>query len=228
MNLDSKTLMLPGGISLEILYCPPGRFIMGSDESEPGRDTDEQRHAVQIGNGFWLGKFPVTQKQWMCVMGRNPSRIVGDDLPVVNVSYDECIAFTKRAEKSAGVGMRLPTEPEWEYACRAGTKTAYAWGDGADGKISGRQLLPVSQCYVNALGFFGMHGNVFEWCCDWYDANYGLQTGAGKRFDSERYKVVRGGSWASEARDCRSAFRSREYPDFKSHEIGFRICCDNV
>ena len=219
--------MLPGGISLEILRCPPGKFLMGSDEREIGRDSDERHHAVLINEEFWLGRFPVTQRQWVSVMGSNPSQILGDDLPIVNASFEECLAFTKIAGKLIGAEMRLPTESEWEYACRAGTRTAYSWGNSADGEFDAGHLRLVSQCRMNPWGFFGMHGNVFEWCSDWYDVDYGLGTGEAMRFNVNRYRVVRGGSWMSSKEDCRSAFRSREVPDFKSHEIGFRICCRN-
>jgi formylglycine-generating enzyme required for sulfatase activity len=223
VNIESKMLMLPGGISLEVLRCPPGRFLMGSDEGEAGRDSDERLHSVLIEKEFWLGRFPVTQQQWVSVMKSNQSHILGNDLPIVNVSFEDCLAFT-RAAGGVGIEMRLPTEPEWEYACRAGTSTAYSWGNGADGEFDVGHLRLVSQCRMNPWGFFGMHGNVFEWCSDWYDVDYGLGTGEAMRFDAKRYRVVRGGSWASSKEECRSAFRSRELPDFKSHEIGFRVC----
>lgn len=197
---------------------------MGSGGDEVGRDTDERRHVVEIGHDLWIGRFPVTQSQWESVMVGNPSRIKGGDLPIVNVSFADCLAFAKAVGEMVGENVRLPKEAEWEYACRAGTETAYCWGDNPNGGDMPNRLSPVTSCRQNQWGIFGMHGNVFEWCDDWYSANYGTEANAGMCLDAKRYRVVRGGSWASDLQDCRSAFRGREYPDLESYEIGFRIC----
>ncbi len=224
MKPKRRVLKLPGGVLLDLVLCRAGHFCMGSADDELGRDTDEQRHVVSIRRDFWIGRFPITQSQWECVMGGNPSRIKGGDLPIVNVSFADCLAFAKTVGEMVGAEIGLPKESEWEYACRAGTETAYCWGDSADGGDMPCCLSPVTSCWRNSWGISGMHGNVFEWCDDWYDANYRLEAVGGECLDVERYRVVRGGSWTSNPQDCRSAFRGREEPMSRSHEIGFRIC----
>ena len=224
MKQEYKEILLQCGMSLDFVLCRAGSFYMGSGSGEAGRDTDERRHAVAIEHDFWIGRYPVTQSQWECVMGINPSRIKDGELPIVNVSFGDCQAFANAVGEDVGVNVRLPKETEWEYACRAGTETAYCWGDNPGGGIMPTRLSPVVTCWQNQWGISGMHGNVFEWCDDWYDADYGIKTNRRVGFEVERYRVVRGGSWASDPQDCRSAFREREDADFRSHEVGFRIC----
>ena len=226
-----KTVTLPGGATMEFVWCPPGSFTMGSPESENGRNEDEMPHQVTLTEGFWLAKTEVTQKQWTSVMGNNPSEYKGDDLPVENVNWNDCMEFCKKA------GLGLPTEAQWEYACRAGSKWPFAgtgnphemcWlaGD-PDESPSGTH--PVARKRPNAWGLFDMHGNVSEWCADGYRKRLGSQavTDPKPRLD-ECYRVCRGGSWRWGASRCRSASRNRYDPDSRQfnfgrfYDLGFR------
>lgn len=129
----TKTLTLPGGATMELIYVAPGTFTMGSPSSEAGRFDDETQHQVTLTKGFWFGKYEVTQRQWRSVMGNNPSRFKGDDRPVETISWDDCQKFIQKVNARLKCGARLPTEAEWEYACRAGTTTAYSWGNALNG-----------------------------------------------------------------------------------------------
>ncbi|MBQ7188204.1 MAG: formylglycine-generating enzyme family protein [Kiritimatiellae bacterium] len=227
---EVKTLTLPGGAEMRFRWCPAGTFTMGSPESEDGRDGDETQHQVTLTRGFWLGETPVTQKQWKSVMGDNPSVFKGANLPVEEVSWNDCQEFIQKVNAALNCGARLPTEAEWEYACRAGTSGAYGgtgeldemgWYD----KNSGDKTHPVGQKKPNAWGLYDMHGNVWEWCSDWYgDYPSGSVTDpTGPSSGSSR--VLRGGSWGCNARDCRSASRGRDYPGFRDYYGGFRLLC---
>ena len=237
----TKTFVLPGGATMEMLWCPPGEFMMGSPETEEGREDDESLHRVRLTKGFWLGKYPVTQKQWESVMGNNPSHSKGDNLPVEQVSWNDCQGFISKVNALLSCCARLPTEAEWEYACRAGTTTAYFWGNALNGdkancngnypcgtKTTGQYLYkttPVGHYGVNAWGFADMHGNVWEWCADSYgdypSGNATDPTGPA----SGGNRVMRGGSWISYARGCRSASRDGRYPSLRNDDCGFRLCC---
>ncbi len=210
----SRSIVLAGDVKMEMIYCPPGQFMMGEEDSE---------HRVAITQGFWIGKFPVTQAQWRAVMGNDPSHFSGDDLPVEQVSWDDCQEFCKRI----GQGTRLPTEAEWEYASRAGTVgieeqnvDVMAWHFGNSGGCTH----PVGGKEPNAWGIHDMLGNVQEWCSDWYGEYSGdfeidpagSATGA--------LRVVRGGSWINFARYCRSAYRWSQ-PSNRYDCLGFRLCC---
>ncbi len=230
---ETKTITLPGGATMEMVWCPPGTFMMGSPAGEEGRYNNETQHRVTLTQGFWLGKTEVTQKQWKSVMGSNPSYFKGDNLPVECVSWDDCQEFCKKA------GMRLPTEAEWEYACRAGSTTAYYWGNALNGDkancdgnypcgttVKGpykQKTTPVGSYSPNAWGLYDMHGNVWEWCADWYgDYQGGAVTdptgpGAGS------HRVGRGGSWYCDASYCRSAYRGRDDPDRRYYVLGLRV-----
>ena len=231
---DVKTLTLPGGATMEMIYVGPGTFTMGSPPSEEGRDDDETQHRVTLTKGFWLGKYEVTQNQWQSVMGSNPSFFKGDaNLPVENVSWDDCQEFVRKVSDAArrqfGGGARLPTEAEWEYACRAEMSGAYAgtgrlddmgWYSGN----SGDKTHPVGQKRANGWGFYDMHGNVWEWCQDWYgdyDSNATDPSGPA----SGDYRALRGGSWGSLARFCRSADRDGDDPGYRCSCYGFRLSC---
>ena len=223
---ESKIITLPGGAAMEMVWCPPGKFMMGSPEEEEGRDNDETQHRVTLTKGFWMARTPVTQKQWKSVMGNNPSEFKGDDLPVECVSWNDCQEFCKKA----GLGLRLPTEAEWEYACRAGSTGPYAgtgeledmgWYD----YNSGYETHPVGRKSPNAWGFCDMHGNVCEWCTDWYQDDLGsaaVTDPTGPATGGNR--VLRGGSWCNSARICRSAFRFSGDPALRSSSSGFRPC----
>ena len=241
-NLPSNTF-LPSGlarkvadIDLEMLWVRPGSFIMGSPLSEPHREDDERQHTVTLTRGFWLGKYEVTQNQWEKVMGNNPSKFKGADLPVQGISWVDAMMFCKRlglAETKAdlipgGYEYRLPTEAEWEYACRAGTTTAYAFGGSLTpnsanfGKILG-QPSRVGTFPANAWGFHDMHGNQFEFCYDWYGsyAESALSDPVGPGTGTDRVK--RGGVWIFDNFHCRSAGRSRNPPNYSSSGLGFRV-----
>ena len=232
-------IALPGGGEMEMLWCGPGEFVMGSPENEEGRRDEEKQRRVRLTKGFWLGKSPVTQRQWQCVMGNNPSQFKGDDRPVECVSWLDCMEFIRRVNVGKGYGVRLPTEAEWEYACRAGTETPFSWGSALNGdraNCDGRfpygaarggayagGTTPVGQYGANPWGFFDMHGNVWEWCSDWYGSKCGNEDPAGPACGTAR--IRRGGSWFNGASDCRSAFCDYSDPSDKSNRTGFRLCC---
>jgi uncharacterized protein (TIGR02996 family) len=233
-------LKLPGGVSLKMALIPPGSFWMGSPEGEG--DGDEQpRHRVTLTQGFYLGVYPVTQAQWQAVMGSNPSRFKGEHRPVENVSWDDCQKFCEELGKKTGKRYRLPSEAEWEYACRAGTTTEYHTGDGEealkragwcsyDGTWgSGKETKPVGKFERNAWGLFDMHGNVWEWCLDdkreYTKEDY---TDIIDRTTGGVARVLHGGSWYSSPSRCRAAYRYGNDPDFASVSIGLRVvlCLD--
>jgi formylglycine-generating enzyme required for sulfatase activity len=224
----------------EMVAIPGGRFLMGGNEEE-----DEQPvHEVAI-RPFFMSKFEITQKQWQAVMGNNPSVFQGEYLPVEQVSWLDCQQFIQRLNQISGKNYRLPTEAEWEYACRAGTTTPFNTGENLttdqanyDGNYpyknfpQGKYLektTPVGSYPPNAWGLYDLHGNVWEWCQDWYDANYyefckqqgvvenptGPETGLGR--------VLRGGSWGYRAQGCRSAHRDWNGPGLRSGSLGFRL-----
>lgn len=212
---------------MELVWCPPGSFTMGSPKSEEGRGRDEQQHRVTLTQGFWMGKYEVTQRQWESVMRSNPSRVYGADNPVDGVSWDDCQLFVGRINASQKEKVALPTEAQWEYACRAGTEGAYAgriermaWygGNSTEGTH------PVGEKDPNAWGLFDMHGNVIEWCSDWYGDYEGDATDpAGPTVGEKR--VTRGGAWCNKARFCRSSVRSWYMPSRGIPGLGFRIIC---
>ena len=228
---DTKTIALPGGATMEMIYCGPGTFVMGSSSTEEGRSDNESQHRVTLTKGFWLGKYEVTQEQWKSVMGTNPSHFKGEKHPIESVSWDDCQLFIQRVNATLNYGARLPTEAEWEYACRAGTTGAY----GGNGDLndmgwydanSGGETHCVGQKQPNAWGFHDMHGNVSEWCNDWYEYSYGGDTTDPKGPASASCRAVRGGSWFFIASCCRSARRFGNCgPASRSQMEGFRLCC---
>lgn len=231
-----KTIELPGSIDIDFAYIAPGNFVMGSPGEETGRDADEgPQHSVTITRGFYLGIHEVTQRQWMAVMGINPSvfdqSFEGEDpmnRPVDSVSWQDTQQCIERLN-TMGLGrFRLPTEAEWEYAARAGTTTTYS----SDGDVhqfawaNSRSIArshPVGRKPSNPWGLFDMHGNVWEWCSDWY-APYtaeGVENPSGPLNGKE--KVFRGGSWYDFPPALRSANRHRHAPDVAFTSIGFRL-----
>jgi len=220
-------------LGMKFATIPVGGFVMGCPEHEKGWSAWETRHPVRIGRDFLLGIHPVTQAQWRAVMGNNPSCFKGDDLPVEMVSWKDAVAFCKKLGKMDGKKYRLPTEAEWEYACRAGTTTPFHTGP----TLSSRQ----ANCYPNGKGpyreqtsrvgayppnpwgIFDMHGNVAEWCADFY-GNYP----PGEALDPEgpptgNSRVYRGGSWMTEPACCRAARRDHSPPGCSSADLGFRV-----
>ena len=218
-------------LSMEMLWVKPGTFEMGSPLSEKHRRDDETRHTVTLTQGFYLGKHEVKQTHWEKVMGSNPSHFKGGDRPVESVSWTDvtsfCYKLTELERKAgrlpAGMAYQLPTEAQWEYACRAGTTTAYSFGDEltsdqANIRVAHDETTDVGQYPANPWGFHDMHGNVTEWCADWY----GYTTDA-VRDPVGSGRVRRGGSWDFTAPDARSAYRRRHAPAFRHHILGFRL-----
>lgn len=243
---EVREIVLPGGAKIQMIYCPPGEFIMGSPMGEDGRDADEVQHRVCLTKGFWLGKFEVTQEQWRSVMGRNPAHFRGDEKrPVERVSWEDCQRFVKKINEMYDCGARLPTEAEWEYACRAGTTTAYSWGNSLNGDKANcngdfpcgtaargpyfRGTTTVGRYSPNPWGFYDMHGNVYEWCedrCADYPSEGDATDPVGPPTGCCR--VLRSGCWNYGARFCRSANRIRNTPTTASHREGMRLCCDRI
>jgi hypothetical protein len=232
-----KVYPLPPGVglaSLAVRWIPPGQFLRGSPVTEPGRESDETLHPVVLGQGFFLTETPCTQAQWSRVMPANPSRFVGPDLPVEQVSWEEARDFARRLTEfhrlsgliADGWRWDLPTEAQWEYACRVrkpgmyhGPIDSVAWYQ----QNAGKQTHPVGGRTPNAWGLHDMHGNVAKWCLDWY-GTYPSETvrhPAGPPFGT--FRVYRGGGWSDEAKCCRSAFRGRSVPEFRSSNIGFSL-----
>ncbi|MBR0237028.1 MAG: SUMF1/EgtB/PvdO family nonheme iron enzyme [Thermoguttaceae bacterium] len=219
-----RVVKVINGVEFAFIWCPAGTFMMGSPSSESGRDNDETQHQVTLTKGFWMMETEVTQKQWKAVMGNNPSNFKGDDLPVESVSWNDCQEFCKKCTQ-LGLPVQLPTEAQWEYACRAGTTGAYSgnldemawyWDN------SNKTTHSVGTKKPNAWGLYDMHGNVWEWCQDW-KADYpsgSVTDPAGPSSGSVR--VIRGGSWCYIARFCRSAIRYSSAPDNRDDLLGFR------
>jgi formylglycine-generating enzyme required for sulfatase activity len=227
---------------MEFVWVPAGCFQMGSPPNEEGRYSDEGSvHEVCV-DGFWVGKYEVTQAQWQKVIGTNPAYFKGENNPVERVSWDDAQEFITKLNQMAqsvetlhvtSLQYRLPTEAEWEYACRAGTQTAYSFGNNPDrlgeyawyGKNSGGKTHPVGQLKPNAFGLYDMHGNVWELCEDRYDWNYYANSPPKnpRGSSSGRYRLNRGGGWNSFAGGCRSAFRGNNGPDYRSRDLGFRL-----
>jgi len=234
-------LDLGGNVAMEFVWIPAGSFMMGSPDSEEDRKSDEgPQHRVTISRGFWMGKYEVTQAQWRRIMSDDPdpSHFKGDNLPVELVTWHDCVEFcarlTQRERQAgrlpAGYAFRLPTEAEWEYACRAGTTTRYYTGDsesdlpraGWYSGNSGEKTHPVGQKEPNAFGLYDMHGNVLEWCDDWYGPYSGEAQKDPRGPSSGSGRVFRGG-WYSGARNCRSANRNGHTPDYAWYDVGFRV-----
>ncbi len=220
--------------SLEFALIPDGEFDMGSPSNEAGRsDNEGPVHHVKISRAFYMSKYEITQKQWRDVMGTNPSYFKGDDLPVEQVSWNDVQDFIKKLNKNEGTDKyRLPSEAEWEYACRAGTTTRYSFGDGESlGEYAwyndnlSSTTHPVGQKKPNSWGLYDMHGNVWEWVQDKYHGDYNGAPSDGSAWESidSSYRVFRGGSWSYLARFCRSADRDGLGPQFPNRDTGFRL-----
>ena len=234
---------ITNSIGMKLVLIPKGTFMMGSPESEERRDKNETQHEVTINKDYYLGVYEITQAQYEKVIGKNPSRFQGAevgnenaDLPVENVSWDDAVAFCKKLselpeEKKAGRVYRLPTEAQWEYACRAGSRTAYSFDDeegllpeyGWFKRNSSGRTHTVGLLDPNAWGVYDMHGNVWEWCSDRYGKypKGAVSDPTGPEEGSRR--VIRGGSRLYEAAICRSARRDRLPPSDRFDDLGFRI-----
>jgi formylglycine-generating enzyme required for sulfatase activity len=222
-------------IGMEFVSIPAGSFMMGTDENLAYAAKDETpRHKVTISQPFYLGKYEVTQKEWEAVMDDNPCKLKGENNPVETVSYREVLRFIERLNQKEGTDKyRLPTEAEWEYAARAGTTSAFFFGDDVGSlkryawydRNSEGKTHPVGQKEPNPWGLYDMHGNVGEWVQDWYDKNYYAQSLAsdprGPSGGSGR--VVRGGGWDISDEYLRSAFRNYYSPELRNRSLGFRL-----
>ncbi|QYX34248.1 formylglycine-generating enzyme family protein [Sphaerospermopsis torques-reginae ITEP-024] len=237
-----------------MVYISGGTFLMGAPESEEGSSDDERpQHYVTV-KPFYMGKYTITQEQWekvvySCPTVKNwldphPSYFKGDKLPVEQVSWHDAVEFCARLSKKTGRQYRLPSEAEWEYACRAGSAKPFAFGDtittdvvnydgnytygnASKGKYR-EQTTAVGNFKPNAFGLYDMHGNVWEWCADtWHHSYNGAPSdgSAWKNDNDNQYPLLRGGSWSNNPPNCRSANRSRVTPDNRNRNVGFRVVC---
>ncbi|MBF0225151.1 MAG: SUMF1/EgtB/PvdO family nonheme iron enzyme [Desulfobacterales bacterium] len=238
---QSATGAITNSIGMTFVLIPAGTFIMGSPSYELGRNTDENQHKVTLSKAFYMQTTEVTQGQWKAIMGSNPSNFIncGDDCPVENVNWNDCQQFIDRLNRTEAVNIyRLPTEAEWEYSCRAGSTTALANGSISvtncdyDSNLdmmgwycnnSNSASHLIKQKQANAWGLHDMHGNVREWCSDWYGSYSpdALTDPTGP--NSGSYRVIRGGAWAILAQYCRSAARSGDTPSVNYGIVGFRL-----
>jgi formylglycine-generating enzyme required for sulfatase activity len=263
---DSK--VIANSIGLKLAPIPAGKFKMGSPAGEKERDENEPQHEVAISKLFYMGVYVVRQSEYEKLMGKarndwNHGAFFDGmnggslDHPMENVRWYQAIEFCKRLselpeEKKAGRRYRLPTEAEWEYACRAGTTTVFYYGDSLNSEQANfngnapygsaekgpylRKTAKVGSYKPNDFGLYDMHGNVWQWCADWYDKDYyrnstkedppGPAKGVLSTGYNDFYRVVRGGSWLDEGRACRSAYRFRAMPHDNYRLIGFRVVCD--
>ena len=246
----SFSIPLANGVNLDMIWIEPGTFIMSSPEDELGGVNDPPQHQVTLTQGYWMGKFEVTQAQYEAVTGENPSYFKGADLPVEQVTWEDAMAFCARLtaqEKTAsrlpaGYEYTLPTEAQWEYACRAGTTTALNSGKDLTAQYECTEMdevgwykynsdgttHPVGQKLVNAWGLYDMHGNVWEWCFDWSGTVSALPVTDPKGPETGWCRIVRGGSLSYYAEECRSAYRQSRFPDYRYRCYGFRVALSCV
>jgi formylglycine-generating enzyme required for sulfatase activity len=236
---EYRTEDLGNGITLDRVAIPGGTFEMGSKEAE-----DEQPiHRVTVAP-FWMGKFAVTQEHYEAVMGTNPSKFKGAKRPVENVSWHDAVAFCQRLSEKLGNQYRLPSEAEWEYACRAATKTPFYFGATLTSDLANyggtetyanepkgkyrQQTTDVGAFSPNAFGLYDMHGNVWEWCADhWHESYQGAPSDGSAWIDKNTNdnRLLRGGSWYYYPGYCRSAYRINDTLDDRDYNIGFRVVC---
>ena len=239
--------------NLDLVEITGGVFLMGSPEEEEGCYSEEKpQHEVTI-KPFLMGKYPVTQAQWKAVaaltkvdrdLEADPFRFKGDSLPVENVSWNEAVEFCKRLSVHSGREYRLPSEAEWEYACRAGTTTPFHFGETLTSELANyratdtygsgpkgeyrKKTTEVGSFPANVFGLYDMHGNVYEWCQDHWHVNYAAAPPDGSAWvegGNSGRRVLRGGSWYDNPSNCRSAYRDGYTPDYRDNIFGFRVCC---
>ena len=253
-------------VTTNMVWIPPGTFVMGSPTNEAERSSEETQHTVTLTQGFYMGKYAVTQGEYLALMGSNPSvfttrdtrgNSISPDLnrPVEMVSWDEatnyCAYLTQQEQASwrlpVGWVYRLPTESEWEYACRAGTTTAFNFGSAIYGGMENfydyyeydasigdilvsnpavpwlPRMTTVGSYQPNAWGLYDMHGNLWEWCRDWYDTYPTGSVTDPQGSPSGSWKVIRGGEWGADGGECRSAFRGGVPPSWRGDNSGFRV-----
>ncbi len=234
---EEIVLSIPNSTAQIIMrLIPAGDFVMGSPEHELDRNSDEgPQHQVTIAEPFYMGVYEVTQEQWEAVMGTNPSFFCSatPGYPVEQVRWFDILDFIEELNTMDIGTFRLPTEAEWEYACRAGSTTRFPWGDDPDntnlfvyGWYAGSSFSatnPVGEKLPNTWGLYDMHGNVFEWCNDWYGAYDNASQTDPLGPTTGGYRVIRGGSWSTIAKYCRSAYRTYGDPYAYWHQVGFRL-----
>ncbi|WP_333316947.1 SUMF1/EgtB/PvdO family nonheme iron enzyme [Microcoleus sp. B4-C1] len=228
------------GVKLEMVHIPAGSFMMGSPSGE-GNDNERPQHQVTFAQPFYIGKYPITQKQWQAVMGYNPSDFKGAKRPVEQVAWNDAVSFCQRLSKKTGKNYRLPSEAEWEYACRAGTSTAFHFGEtitpdlvnydgnnpygSAPKRLYRQETTAVGSFPPNTFGLYDMHGNVWEWCADPWHGDYNGAPSDGSSWETggNDYRVQRGGSWNNNAVDCRAADRHNSAGYSYIRNRGFRV-----
>ena len=225
-------------VTLEMIYIPSGTFTMGSPQGELGRSSDEgPRHRVTVAE-FSMGEYPITQAQWRAVaslpqvereLDPAPSRFKGDNRPVEQVNWHEAMEFCARLSADSQRQYTLPSEAQWEYACRAGTTTAFHFGDTItprQANYEGNHTTPVDSFPPNSFGLYDMHGNVWEWCLDHFHDSYDGAPADGSAWvtgEDSIFRVLRGGSWSNAPESCRSAYRFNNDPVNRYYNTGFRV-----
>ncbi|BBM85797.1 formylglycine-generating enzyme family protein [Candidatus Uabimicrobium amorphum] len=208
-------------------WIRPGTFMMGSPNTEEYRLGNEQHHQVTLSKGFWLAETVCTQDLWTVVMEKNPSKFQGKSRPVERVSWNDCRMFIgKWNHEVPEWELCLPTEAQWEYACRAGTTTAFSFGETITQNqvhYDAKRTAVVKALLCNDWGLYGMHGNVWEWCEDWYTHHHVTTTNSLRAPDGSE-RVIRGGGWLNSPNSLRSACRYSCLPNVYNDDIGFRFC----
>ena len=227
----TTTLELGRGVKMEFVLIPAGAFVMGSEENAGEGDESPQRR-VTLTRAFYLGRFEVTQAEWEAVMGANPSEFRGALRPVDSVSWDDCQRFIAKVKAKTGRVLALPTEAQWEYACRAGTGTAWSFGAEEAAAVAhawlaanaGGATHPVGEKHPNPWGLYDLHGNVWEWCADAYEkhAYRGGDVVDPRGPAASPGRILRGGGWGEHPNQARSAVRNCNGPDGRHNGIGFR------
>ena len=223
--------IMVNSLGMKLAWIPLGTFQMGSNVS----DDEKPIHTVKITNGFYMGIYEVTQEQYKAVMGIDPSRFSGDNLPVDSVSWNDAVEFCKKLSQKEGKNYTLPTEAQWEYACRAGTTMKYYFGDKESQlgeyawyhQNSGGNTHPVGKKKANVWGLYDMLGNVLEWCQDryvkdWYSKGP-VENPLNESYGDMKFCVLRGGGWGTYASHCRFSTRGYSYPDTRDYKNGFRV-----
>jgi formylglycine-generating enzyme required for sulfatase activity/tRNA A-37 threonylcarbamoyl transferase component Bud32 len=237
---------LGNGVKLEMVEIPAGTFYMGSPENEVGRnDSEGPQHQVNVPN-FFIGKYPLTQAQYQAIIGNNPAHFKGNNRPVERVSWNNAVAFCQKLSQKTGKNYKLPSEAQWEYACRAGTTTPFYFGESITPDLVNydgngvyaaapkgqyrKQTTDVGTFPPNAFGLYDMHGNVWEWCEDDWQENYiNAPVNGSALISRSDYKLLRGGSWNDFPGYCRSACRFNYSLDYHDYDlIGFRVVCSGA
>jgi formylglycine-generating enzyme required for sulfatase activity len=231
---DESRDIVVNSVGMKLACIPPGEFTMGSPKTEPGRVATETERHVAFERGFRIGVTEVTQKEWRLIMGTNPAFFKGDDLPVERITWREAVEYCRRLSEKEKKRYRLPTQAEWEYACRAGTTTVYYSGEIKEALAaagwyvgnSGNQSHPVGRKKPNPWCLYDMHGNVSEWCAARPGDDRGNSTSAQLNGEEKALRDLRGGSWGLTASACRSASLFSNAGTFRYFDLGLRVVCE--